>query len=192
MNSKEPENPFESKPELSSDLNPDSGTGTIGKNMMLIAWIIALGLATWMFGSIEEKQHNPNQAPSSVSKSKTITVELQRNKYGHYVTSGVIDGKNVVFMLDTGATNVVIPGALEKYLQLKRGYPFEVHTANGTARAYSTEIEYLQIGDIVLRDVKASISPSMKGEEILLGMAALKQLEFRQKGDKLTLIQENY
>jgi len=48
----------------------------------------------------------------------------------------------------------------------------------------------LQIGDIVLDNVKASIIPTMQGEEILLGMSALKQVEFRQKGDFLTLIQQ--
>jgi len=172
---------------LPNNNSPD--TEAAGKRMMLIASIIGLALATWFFGSVEEKQFNPNQSPSSFNENNQTKVELLRNRYGHYVTTGTIDNKEVVFMLDTGATNVAIPGALEDYLNLERGRSYQVHTANGTATAYATRIDYLKIGDIVLDNVRASISPSMEGEEILLGMAALKQLEFRQKGNRLTLIQ---
>ena len=168
-----------------------SGTETTGKWMTVIASVIGLAMATWFFGSLEEKQFNPNQSPNSFSENNQVKVELIRNRYGHYVTTGMIDGKEVIFMLDTGATNVAIPGALESYLNLERGRSYQVHTANGTAIAYATKIDYLRIGDIVLGNVRASISPSMEGEEILLGMAALKQLEFRQKGKLLTLIQDD-
>ena len=170
--------------------NESPNTEATGKTMMVIAFVIALALLTLLFGDLEEKQHNPNQSPSSFRQNNQVIVELTRNRYGHYVTTGTIDDKEVVFMLDTGATNVAIPGALEGYLNLERGQSFQVHTANGTAIAYATHIDYLQIGDIVLDNVRASISPSMEGEEILLGMSALKQLEMRQKGNQLTLIQE--
>ncbi|MCF6192710.1 MAG: TIGR02281 family clan AA aspartic protease [Kangiellaceae bacterium] len=173
-----------------SDESVDERLSSVGKTMTIIAWIIGIGFATWFFAGIENRQHNPNYYPESSRDRNTIKVELQRNKYGHYVTNGKLDGKEVVFMLDTGATDIAIPGALEKKLNLTRGYSFQVHTANGTATAYSTDIEYIQIGEIILRNVRASISPTMLGEDILLGMSALKQIEFRQKGDRLTLIQE--
>ena len=166
------------------------GVDGMGKTMTVIAWLIGIAFATWFFAGVEKRQYNPNYSPESNREQNTIKVELLRNKYGHYVTNGKLDGKNVVFMLDTGATNIAIPGAMEKELNLTRGYSFQVHTANGTAVAYSTEIDYIQIGEIVLRNVRASISPSMQGKDILLGMSALKQIEFRQKGDRLTLIQE--
>jgi len=175
--------------ERSSEISSEKLDGT-GKIMTIIAWIIAIGFVTWFFTGVQDRQHNPNYSPQSSRDQNTVKVELIRNKYGHYVTNGKIDGKDVVFMLDTGATDIAIPGALEKKLNLTRGYSFKVHTANGTAIAYLTEIEYIQIGEIVLRNVRASISPSMLGEDILLGMSALKQIEFRQKGDRLTLIQE--
>lgn len=171
------------------DNQPDDNVGGLGKTMTVITWVIAIGFATWFFAGLEEKQYNPNNSPASSSSQTSISVELIRNKYGHYVTNGKLDGKDVVFMLDTGATDIAIPGELEKRLNLTRGLAFQVHTANGMAIAYSTEIGYIQIGEIILRNVRASISPSMEGEEILLGMSALKRVEFRQKDDRLTLIQ---
>ena len=172
--------------------NNQPETDAIGKNMMIIAWIIAIAIATWFFGFLEEKQFNPNQSPTTISNQNIVKVELLRNKYGHYITSGMVDNKEVVFILDTGATHVAIPGALEGYLNLQRGQPYSVHTANGTAQVYATYIRRLEIGGIVLDNVQAAISPTMEGEEILLGMSALKQLEFRQKGNKLTLLQQKF
>jgi len=41
----------------------------------------------------------------------------------------------------------------------------------------------------VLHDVSAAVVPGMLGEQILLGMSALKQLEFTQRGQTLTIRQ---
>ncbi|MDH5433418.1 MAG: TIGR02281 family clan AA aspartic protease [Gammaproteobacteria bacterium] len=160
-----------------------------GNTMMIIAWIIALVLMTSLFGILEEKQNNPNQQPASYKDSAYSEVILVRNRYGHYVTSGEINNIESVFMIDTGATYVAIPGELEKKLGLQRGQSFYSHTANGTSRSYETTIKKLAIGDIVLHNVEASIAPNMEGDEILLGMSVLNQLEYHQKGNQLTLRQ---
>ncbi|MFT6732709.1 MAG: aspartyl protease family protein [Polaribacter sp.] len=170
--------------------NKHADTQGMGKGMIMIAWIIAIAFLTYIFAGVEERQNNPNPSPSSEKNESSIEVELKRNRLGHYIANGEIDHKEVVFLLDTGATSVAIPGSLENYLNLNRGQKHLVNTANGTAVAYDTKIGSIQIGEIVLYNVKASINPSMEGEEILLGMSALKQIEFRQKGNRLTLIQD--
>ena len=188
----DPENSDSSKRkinELEHSPANDSVSAT-GRTMTMIASIIGIFLATWLFSGVEERQHNPNSSPDSISSINSNTVHLQRNKMGHYVTSGYLNGEKVVYLLDTGATDVAIPGALERKLNLSRGYRHSVGTANGTTDAYTTKVDSIQIGDIRLNQVNAVIVPNMEGEEILLGMAALKQLEFRQKGRRLTLIQE--
>jgi len=164
----------------------------MGRRMTIIASVIGISLATWFFAGVEERQVNPNTSPTSNNSNQSIAVTLERNRYGHYITNGFLNNEEVVFMLDTGASDAAIPGALEKKLNLQRGRRFNAHTANGTTSAYATEIDYIQIGDIRLNHVRASIVPNMQGEQILLGMDALKQLEFRQKGRQLTLIQERY
>ncbi|HSJ49577.1 MAG TPA: retroviral-like aspartic protease family protein, partial [Gammaproteobacteria bacterium] len=54
---------------------------------------------------------------------------------------------------------------------------------------HATRLDELRIGDIVLRDVRASINPAVDDIGILLGMSVLKQLEFTQRGDILILRQ---
>ncbi len=163
----------------------------IGKGMMIAAWIVALLLFSQFFANWEKKQYNPNASPeSSTGSNGSRKVILERNRAGHYITNGMINGAPVTFMLDTGATDVVIPEAIAKTLGLPRLAYSEASTANGTISIYKTRLNSLSIGNIKLYDVRASINPSMTAEqEILLGMSALKQLELRQKDRRLTLIQ---
>ena len=74
-------------------------------------------------------------------------------------------------------------------IALNRGGPNLISWANGRATGHRTRLDRLRLGDIELRDVAALIAPGMDGDEVLLGMSALKQLEFNQKGGTLVLRQ---
>ena len=138
-------------------------TPKLGKGMLYVAWLLALGLLTWGFNGWLDKARNPNQHPVSLASDVAREVRLLRNRYGHYHASGRINNQSVEFMLDTGATSVAIPGGLASRLGLSRGAALEVQTANGRATAYATRLDSLQLGDIEVRDVRAHISPSMDG-----------------------------
>lgn len=118
-----------------------------------------------------------------------IEVRLQGNRGGHYLTGGYINGEPVTLLLDTGATMVAVPAGLASELGLRRGPAFMVTTANGMAESFRTRIDRLQIGDIELRDVDAAIVPGMGSDDVLLGMSALRQLDFSQRGGELLLRQ---
>ena len=63
-------------------------------------------------------------------------------------------------------------------------------TANGTVPVWGTRLDSAQLGAVVLRDVRATIVPSMeRGSPVLLGMSFLKQLEMVQREGRLTLRQ---
>ncbi|WP_276488279.1 retropepsin-like aspartic protease family protein [Ectopseudomonas mendocina] len=160
-----------------------------GRVMWVLAWGAGLLLATHFFGGREDRQRNPNQTPQSVHGEGYVEVSLASSRQGHYVVNGQIDGQDVTFLLDTGATQVAIPSQVARDLGLQAGAPVQIRTANGLATAHRTRLERLQLGDIVLHDVSALIAPGMDGDEILLGMSALKQLEFSQKGGTLVLRQ---
>lgn len=161
----------------------------IGKSMLIVAWAIILIGLTLAFGSWEENQYNPNQSIEAIESTTQRQVKLERNRQHHYVVTGKINNTNVVFMLDTGATDVVVPQRLARKLGLQSGAKGIAITANGPVEVYSTNIEQLELGSIVLKDVRASINPAMKHQEILLGMSALKDLDFSQSGNTLTLTQ---
>jgi aspartyl protease family protein len=162
----------------------------IGKGMIYAAWLIILGLLTLFFNQYLDKEYNPNQNISTkYNQDSSREVILKRNRNGHYVTNGIINGKSVVFFLDTGATIVSIPAHLKDYLNLEQGVPLMAQTANGSVRTFHTTLDNIGIGAIELHNVRASLNPQMRMNEILLGMSFLKHLEFTQRGDTLILRQ---
>lgn len=155
--------------------------------MLIFAWIGALAILTLIFSSWEDRQNNPNHRPMSYSSEQFREVVLERNRFGHYVVSGTINFQPAIFLLDTGATHVVLSQDLADQIGLKRGAPHYAQTANGQVRVYATQLDSVELGSIQLRNVRASINPAMHGQEVLLGMSALKQVEFTQSGTQLTL-----
>ncbi|MBZ9782047.1 TIGR02281 family clan AA aspartic protease [Pseudomonas sp. REP124] len=160
-----------------------------GRVMLVLAWCAALFLATRFFGQWEERQQNPNVVVSSEQGDGFIEVKLVSNAQGHFVASGHINGQPVDFMLDTGATDVAIPAQLAERLKLEQGFGVTLSTANGLSQGYRTRIDRLQLGDIVLRDVRALVAPGLHGDQVLLGMSALNKLEFTQRGGTMLLRQ---
>jgi len=169
-------------------MTEDDSTNKIGKVFVWLAWIIAIILLMFFFEDELDKQYNPNSRPEvSLNSSGQAQVILKQNRQGHYVTKGSINEASVTFLLDTGATQVSIPAHIADALQLESYGSYPVQTANGNVTVYKTKIDQLSIGNIFLYNVAAHINPAMKNDEILLGMSALKQLDFQQTGKQLIL-----
>ena len=161
--------------------------------MLAVAWIIVLVIFTGGFDYLFSQRKNPNQNVVTneyyLANGLQKEIVLERNAYGHYVASGAINDHEVVFLLDTGATQIAIPEALADDIGLVKKHPVVVQTANGNTRAYRTRIDSVGIGDIKLYDLSATILTNMPGKEILLGMNFLKHFELIQKGKTLTIKQ---
>ena len=169
-------------------MTEDDQTNKIGKLFVWLAWIMAIALLMFVFEDELYKQYNPNSQPQvSLNSSGKAEVILKQNRQGHYVTKGYINETSVTFLLDTGATQVSIPAHIADKLQLESYGSYPVQTANGKVTVYKTKIDQLSIGNIFLYNVAAHINPAMKNDEILLGMSALKQLDFQQTGKQLIL-----
>lgn len=164
------------------------GNQRIGKWMIFAAWLLGFAMLLLYFNDFLEQEKNPNQSVySRVDDAGNSEVILQRNRYGHYVTNGKINGIPVTFMLDTGATDVAIPENVANKLGLIKGAQKQYRTANGIVTAHATMLDVVAIGPLQVKDVRASINPGLKGKEVLLGMSVLKHIEFSQRDDTLIL-----
>ena len=157
--------------------------------MLVLAWGAGILLATRFFADWEQSRFNPNREPVSLIQGEQIEVRFESNVQGHFVADGRINGETVTFLLDTGATDVAIPADLAERLSLPRGTAVMLQTANGQSTGYRTVLNSLGLGDILLHDVRALIAPGFGGDQVLLGMSALKQLEFTQRAGTLVLRQ---
>jgi aspartyl protease family protein len=157
--------------------------------MTVIAWLIFLAILFTGSDYLISKRNNPNQQVETKHIGLQKQVLLTRNVHGHYVSNGTINNHDVVFLLDTGASDIAIPESIANEIGLTRGYAITIKTANGNTTAYRTKINSAAIGEIKLHDLNATILTNMHGGEILLGMSFLKHLELIQKGKTLTIRQ---
>ncbi len=160
----------------------------LGTGMTIVAWVSALALLTLLFSGLLDHQENPNRnVQELVGPDGDRAVVLERNRAGHYVADGRINGQPVIFLVDTGATDVAIPEAVARRIGLERGRPRLSRTAAGDVTTWSTLLRSVDLGGIKLHTIPATILPDLAGEQVLLGMSYLKRLELVQRGGTLTL-----
>jgi len=173
------------------DLPKTSNCGNIGVVVLISTWIIIILASYLAFEYFLENKNNPNKNISAQydenSKPKVI---LHMNRSNHYVFNGKINDHNVTFIVDTGASDVVIPEDIANTLGLKKGRARSANTANGIITVYLTRLDSIKIGAITLNNISASINPHMDSEKILLGMSALKHLSMLQRNQLLILTQD--
>jgi len=168
-------------------ITKSNGTQRLGRRFIFFAWCLALILLYGLFDGWLTHKNNPNQVLTNAGSSSFPEVKLKQNPQGHYVARGAINGTPVMFLLDTGATEVSIPGRVAKRLHLRPGAAQRAHTAAGAVTTYSTRLDQVELGPISLAQVNAHINPHMPGEQVLLGMSFLRHFDFSQQGRVLTI-----
>ena len=113
-------------------------------------------------------------------------VMLERDRSGHFLARGEINGYPVLFLVDTGATDVAISENAAREMGLEFGPRTTVMTAAGPARAWRTRLDRVSLGTLALDNVRATITPGL-GNEVLLGMSFLKYFHMRQDGNQMVL-----
>jgi len=127
---------------------------------------------------------------ASYTKPEKRAVRIVRNNQGSYVTSGAINGRSVSFLVDTGASSVAMSADEAKRLNIpykRTGQPVQVNTASGSTEGYLVELDSVQIGEIKVSNVKATILSVGGPPHVLLGMTFLNQLEMENKGNLMIL-----
>lgn len=128
------------------------------------------------------------------TKPQVKEVRVNSNRLGSFISSGQINGQNVNFLLDTGATSVSMNENLAKRLNLdfmKESQKAMVATAAGLRVAYRTILEKVTLGGITLYNVEGLVLKGNSPEITLLGMSFLGQLEIEQR-EKLMVLRKKF
>ena len=131
--------------------------------------------------------------PGTPVSSPGGDVMVIRDESGSFVLRGEINGKDVSFVLDTGASDVVLTAATAGALALgisDSSYTDVVSTANGRASAARVSLDTVSIGQIVEHGVAAMVAKPGALQENLLGMSFLERLgSYEVRDDRLVLHQ---
>lgn len=124
------------------------------------------------------------------SNARNLT--LARGSSGNFEADGTVDGRRVHFMVDTGASVVVLREGDAARLGIRpsrRDYTAKVSTANGVVLAAPTELNRVDVGGIVVFNVAALVLPDELLGQNLLGMSFLSRVRFEHRNGRLLLEQ---
>jgi aspartyl protease family protein len=166
-------------------------------------FLVFAALALALAGLATRMADNAVRAPSpqlasavaapSASSSNYRTVTIPRDARGHFQVDARVDGRRVGFMVDTGASTIALMASEAKRLSIHPSasdYNVSVRTANGTVKAAPVNLAMVEVGGLVVRDVRALVVPDSALSENLLGLSFLTKLRrFEYAGGKLVLEQ---
>jgi aspartyl protease family protein len=154
----------------------------------LFALVTVTGKAIQWFGPsspAEAARAAPTAMPAKKSGSGNDVMFVARGRDGHFGVDAVIGGRRVPFLVDTGASIVVLKADDAARLGItpsNRDRVVRMQTANGIVQARQVRLASIEIGSLVVQDVDAVVMPAGKLGQNLLGMSFLSRLrryEFR-------------
>ena len=166
------------------DQGPDQHALKVtGRRFAWIAFIaVMLGL-TAFFHAVTDRQGG---IVSVDGTGLAASVVLERDRSGHYVAEGSINGRPVTFLVDTGATDVAVSEKMARALGLEFGPRITVMTAAGQVGAWVTRLDRVSLGPVERFNVRATITPGLD-DAALLGMSFLKHFNLQQEGNRLLI-----
>ena len=119
------------------------------------------------------------------------SVTLAADPRGHFFVDAIVNDQPARFVVDTGASVMVLSGADATRLGIdwRKGQRANMQTANGVTTGYLVKLAKVRVGGIEQRNVDAVVVEQGLGSHGLLGMSFLNRLEMRRDGEKMELIQ---
>lgn len=128
--------------------------------------------------------------PGGAAESSAVAI-ITADGRGQFFTSGEVNGNSMRFLVDTGASSVVLPRsfAVRAGVALGNAQSVGVSTANGRVRAGKVMLNTVRVGGVTANMVEAIVMEDAQLPVALLGMSFLKRTTMKNEGDRLTLSQ---
>jgi aspartyl protease family protein len=118
------------------------------------------------------------QPREPVSSGRSLILDADRQ--GHFKVDARIEGRHIDFLVDTGASLVIIresDAAQVGIRPMRSDYTATVSTANGKIKAAPAKLERIEISGITVYDVPALVLPDDALWQNLLGVSFLSRLK---------------
>jgi aspartyl protease family protein len=129
-----------------------------------------------------------DKAPSPTASAEHLVsppLALRQHASGHYLVDGEINGKPLVFVIDTGASLVSLPGAAASAAGVACENKALMDTANGLTEACTAVIPELKFGHFTVKNAQSMIVPNLN--QPLLGMNILQHFKIAQDNGEMRI-----
>ena len=122
--------------------------------------------------------------PGGTNGSRIV---LTQGSGGHFFAQGLVNGRTVQFMVDTGATTIALGASDAKRMGIdyEKGRPVRMGTANGVAQGWLIKLNRVKIADVEVYEVDAVVGPDMP--YALLGNSFLNRFNMNKTIDQMVL-----
>lgn len=160
----------------------------LGKSLQQLAiWALIFVGAIGAYGLWNDISRDVMPRQSVVSQG---VVEVPRRPDGHFYLTLEVDGTPVNFVVDTGASQVVLSMEDARRVGLNPDdLPFigTAMTANGEVRTAPTTVDEMVLGDITERDVRVYVNEGAM-DMSLLGMTYLRRFDRIEIADDMLIL----
>ena len=169
------------------------------KGILLISTDTYAQTAEFEVNNVREIYAISRQIGGGYQEVKAKEVMIRPDVRGNYLTQGLINGKSVDFLVDTGASSIALSQSLAKSLGINyqvNATKIKVKTASAIVDAYQVKFDNVAIDSIKLTNVDGIVIPDSQPianqkEFALLGMSFLGRLELEKK-QNLMLLRQNF
>lgn len=141
----------------------------------------------------KEQEFKLGRQVSSSFKQKELSEAKIMSVNGMYSTVGFINGQQVQFLVDTGATWIAMNAHQARSLGINFRYlgkRSHVSTANGVVPVYRVTLAKVRVGEIELTNVAAGVLEGSSPQQVLLGNSFLNRVEMQRQGQVMLLKQK--
>lgn len=157
-----------------------TGPGQTGLIPLILFWCVVMGL---LYGLM-----NHYLKPKKAKVMANGDLVIARSADGHFYTQGSINGQEVKFMVDSGATLVAVTESLARKAMLASGTPATFHTANGDSAGRTVDGVAVTVGNMTVTNITVGVGLNGSVEnDALLGQSFLSKFDVTMGKDALVL-----
>lgn len=150
----------------------------------LAMWLVLFGVMYWFL----DAKMQPQVATVTSLDMARGEVIIPRSRDGHYYVDGAINGRPLTFMVDTGASTVVVSADLAAKIGLARGMSTPFKTAGGMVWGEMVSDQAIEAGGLQLKGLRVGVVKQMDQRDYaLLGQNFLRHIDVIQSGDQMVL-----
>jgi aspartyl protease family protein len=166
----------------------------------VLAFAVVMLLAAGIIPKLYTRSDAPMAAAATADTANAAstsynyhTITLDADQRGHFNVEGLVDGRRLDFMVDTGASVIALRESDASRLGIhpaERDYVARVNTANGSIAAAPVKLDRVEIGGISVRGVDALVLSDRALSGNLLGMSFLSRLRRVEMGNGRLILEQ--